>query len=930
MQMEKMLNQKFEPPIDNPGSGGQPRENIFHAALVEWSDASYTLDNEWRIVDADDRAVRFFGLPREELIGRDLRTLFPESRSTPFIRALESSMGDWIAGRFKGYCLHHLGFPAESYFEPNGKFLHVHSKISEAKTTLQAAQERKDGKYRRLFSKLPCAVYTCDVHGRITLYNSRAAQLWGREPRLFDEEDKFCGSHRLFDLEGERVPHEDSWMAKGLKARKPFRERRIVIEKPDGDRVIAHANVEPLFDDEGNLIGAINVLEDVTEKEKTEQALRASRLHYMNLMAILPAGLYTCDMGGVITYYNSQAVEIWGRRPEMGATDDRFCGAFKLFHLDGTPLKKEDTPMALCLQKGISFRGQEVIVERPDGSRSVLAVNIDPLVDENGERTGAINVFQDITNQKSAQEKLRESENRFHTLADNMAQLAWTCETLAEANWYNKRWYEYTGSTPEEMLGEGWKKVHHPDHIDRVLASVKRSRDSGEAWEDTFPLRGADGRYRWFLSRAIPIRDAEGRIIQWFGTNTDVTERLEAERQLAELNEHLEARVQQRTDAIEQLADQLRALAAELVRVEQRERRRLALILHDHIQQLLVAAKMQLARAGRLTDKRLSDQAIERTDEILKDALKSARSLTVELSPPILYETGFVASLSWLANHFREQHGLAVDFVVEEEVEPRTEELRLLLFEAVRELLSNTHRYSGVAEARVTLSATDDGRVLLKVEDQGCGFDVSKLEEPAAGTSFGLFSIQQRLTHFGGHLHVESSRGKGVRITLTGPPEKSHSESDRRVPRDNQTKLDWKESEKTGHEVIRVLLVDDHTIIRQGLAGLLEEEEDIEVVGEAGDAVTAIEMVRALEPDVVVMDVNMPDINGIETTRILTHEKHHSKIIGLSMHCDEDIAIAMKDAGAWSYLTKDGAATELVDAIRSCHGGAPPTGSQGV
>ena len=121
-------------------------------------------------------------------------------------------------------------------------------------------------------------------------------------------------------------------------------------------------------------------------------------------------------------------------------------------------------------------------------------------------------------------EAVRESEERFHTLADNISQLAWMADAQGWIYWYSRRWFDYTGTTLEEMQGWGWKQVHHPDHVERVVQRIQQSWDSGEAWEDTFPLRGKDGEYRWFLSRALPICDADGQIVRWFGTNTDITD----------------------------------------------------------------------------------------------------------------------------------------------------------------------------------------------------------------------------------------------------------------------------------------------------------------------------------------------------------------------------------------------------------------------
>src|SRR5690606_39260981 len=128
--------------------------------------------------------------------------------------------------------------------------------------------------------------------------------------------------------------------------------------------------------------------------------------------------------------------------------------------------------------------------------------NIDPIRDIDGKIVGAINTFHDTTDLVRTQEALRESEERFRELANNIGQFAWTCDASGAINWFSQRWYDYTGTTLEEMRGWGWTKVQHPDHVDRVVKSIRRSFDTGEPWEEVFPLRSRDGEYRWFLSRA--------------------------------------------------------------------------------------------------------------------------------------------------------------------------------------------------------------------------------------------------------------------------------------------------------------------------------------------------------------------------------------------------------------------------------------------
>jgi PAS domain S-box-containing protein len=169
------------------------------------------------------------------------------------------------------------------------------------------------------------------------------------------------------------------------------------------------------------------------------------------------------------------------------------------------------------------------------------------VLDASGKPFRILSIARDITERTAIEGRLTDAHNqleqvadRFRMLADNISQLAWTCDQLGDVTWYNQRWLDYTGLTFEDMRDWGWKKVQHPDHVERVVASVRHSRETGEIWEDTFPLLGGDGVYRWFLSRAVPIRDEHGVIVRWFGTNTDITEHLKTEEDLRRANADLE------------------------------------------------------------------------------------------------------------------------------------------------------------------------------------------------------------------------------------------------------------------------------------------------------------------------------------------------------------------------------------------------------
>ncbi len=243
-------------------------------------------------------------------------------------------------------------------------------------------------------------------------------------------------------------------------------------------------------------------------------------------------------------------------------------------------------------------------------------------------------------------------------------------------------------------------------------------------------------------------------------------ERKQAEEKLKSLNEDLERRVAERTAVAERRTEQLRQLAAELPRAEQRERRRLALILHDGLQQTLVAAKLSLARIERGHD---AHQAASAAAGLIDEAIDTSRSLTAELSPPILQQGGLIPTLKWLTQWFAQRHGLIVHLKAVDEIGPVPEDVTLLLFHSIRELLFNVVKHAGVKTAFVEVTQRE-GRVYVSIKDEGVGFDPMQLRAQG-GTSggFGLLSISERLSFLGGQITIESVPGRGSRFNLVLP-----------------------------------------------------------------------------------------------------------------------------------------------------------------
>ena len=430
------------------------------------------------------------------------------------------------------------------------------------------------------------------------------------------------------------------------------------------------------------------------------------------------------------------------------------------------------------------------------------------------------------------------------------------------------------------------------------------------------------------LDLANVITQAAGIIIS---RHTESQERQHAEQALRVFTKELEARIEERTRDLVESQNRLRSLATELNLAEQRERKRIATELHDHLQQMLVLAKLKVGQGKRLSPMvPACADIMQQIDNALADALQYTRTLVIELSPPVLHEHGLLAGLKWLAEDMR-RHDLTVVATLPENLElSLAEDQMLLLFQSVRELLINASKYAGTGEATISLEPVD-GLLRVEVCDSGRGFNVSEESNDSRagelGAKYGLFSIRERMKALGGWLALESVPGEGTRATLVLPCTNARihtqvcRDSNLSVNATNGNQLPLEGAARRGNNEIsnhipKVLLVDDHVMVRQGLRSVLEGYADLQVIGEASHGEEAIMLVEQLEPTIVVMDINMPGVNGIEATRRIKAKYPHMIIIGISVNTEEENQTAMKQAGATSLLTKEAAVDELYVAIQ--------------
>jgi PAS domain S-box-containing protein len=278
---------------------------------------------------------------------------------------------------------------------------------------------------------------------------------------------------------------------------------------------------------------------DFIDRSQVERALRESEVRYRTLFDLGPVAIYSCDASGVIQKFNNRAAELWGRRPEPGDTDERFCGSLRLFRPDGSFMPHEECPMAEVVSGRIDeVCDAEVLIERPDSSRVTVVVNIRPLTNELGVVTGAINCFYDITERKRAEEALREGAERQRFMAESMPQKIFTAKASGALEYLNQQWKDFTGLTSGQ-LRSGWHQFVFPGEVEATERAWRHSVESGQPFKCVHRFRRHDGSYRWHLSRAHAMRNASGNISMWIGSNTDIHEEKEKEEELKRLNEDL-------------------------------------------------------------------------------------------------------------------------------------------------------------------------------------------------------------------------------------------------------------------------------------------------------------------------------------------------------------------------------------------------------
>ncbi len=434
---------------------------------------------------------------------------------------------------------------------------------------------------------------------------------------------------------------------------------------------------------------------------------------------------------GSADFFNKHFREYTG----LSLADGMGWGWMNAFHPDDRLMEEWRASLAA----GKPFE-KEARLRRADGQYCWFLIRAVPLRDEQGNIVNWYGLTCDIEGQKRA-----DGESR--ALIDAIPQQIWSGPPDGTLDYCNDRWRSYMGLGLQELQGAGWQSMLHPDDRERVLKAWRESVTKGTPYEQEERHRGADGTYRWFLARGLPLRDAEGRIIRWYGTNTDIEGRKQAE-------------------------EELQRLSGLLLRLQDEERRRIARELHDSTGQDLVALATTLSQLHDLipSSARKSRKLASQCQTLADRCIREVRTLSYLLHPPMLDEAGLEDAIRHYADGFAERTGIKIELVISQRFGRATPDVEMALFRVVQESLTNIQRHSGSPQANIRLDR-GPGKITLEVRDSGSGIPGDRRRrngEFPFKLGVGIAGMHERVKLIGGQFEIEST-GSGTTVRVTIP-----------------------------------------------------------------------------------------------------------------------------------------------------------------
>lgn len=497
---------------------------------------------------------------------------------------------------------------------------------------------------------------------------------------------------------------------------------------------------------------------------------------------------------------------------------------------------------------------------------------------------------------------LQGAEHPYRVLVETMNEGAATLDQEGAVLYANTSFASIFGVALTSLIGTPLREHLGEEEHDKLRVLIADSM-VGESRGEV-GLTTPDGQRRLVRLSMSPVRDLDIRTLCVIAT--DMTE-------LSGANEALKAS-----------QETLRNLSGRLLRLQDEERRRISRDLHDVTGQKLALLSMDLSSLVKQKDIAKNDGLNRLMTECINlsnDVNKEIRTLSYLLHPPLLDELGLASAVEWFSQGFENRTGIRVGVDIPGSFSRLAPDAEVALFRIVQESLANVHRYSGSSTAYVR-ARSDNNEVRLEIGDfgKGMGRDSQKNEHSAvAPLGVGIQGMKERLRQLSGTLQITSRQGKGTVVTAILPitirrKEVAELEEDSKIQPIEALVSDTDIHDNGWRK--RILIADDHDVLRRGIRTMLETDPDLEVCGEAVDGKDALEKTLAQAPDLIILDINMPVMNGLDVLRQIVRHRPQTKILAFSVHDSKQIVEEILAAGAHSYLSKATAGQNLVQEVR--------------
>jgi PAS domain S-box-containing protein len=823
--------------------------------------ALFVMDERQQCVFMNPAAEKLTGFTLREIQGQPLHDVIHHTRpdGSPYPRCEcpidqafpqnNCEQGEEVFVHKDGH-FYHVAFTAspvrDEHGLPTGTVIEVRDITQEKQT--RAALEESEHFYRQMLESVPGMTFTTRPDG----YCDYQSLQWEEFTGVPMAEHMGWGWNKLLHPD-DRDRAAAAWRAT-VEGQSNY-DLEYRVRRHDGQSEWFKVCARPIRDAAGTVVRWFGTAVNVDKLKHVEQVLLENEAHLRHVLDNLLTFVGVLTPDGTLNHANRAPLEAAGiELPDV--VGQKFWDTYWWSY---SPELQDQ------VREAVKRAGQgEVVrfdapVRMAENKRIWIDFQIAPLRDAEGRITHLIPSAMDLTSRRQAEEELRESEARFRLLADNISQFAWITDAAGQIFWFNKRWYEYIGTSFDEVQGDGWRQFNHPDHVERVTKKYQQHIAQGAPWEDVFPLRSKNGEYRWFLSRALPIHDQAGNIKRWFGTNTDITAQRQAEDALREAD-------QRKDEFLATLAHELRNPLAPIANAVQ------ILNLTGPADQVLRDAtdviERQVEHLTRLVNDLLDVSRISRGKlhvHLERLPLATVLQVAIEASRPHLDSAG---------------HQLHVE-LADPQLQVDADQVRLA--QVFTNILNNAAKFTDPGGDIYVRSFVEQAEVVVSIKDTGRGIDPDHLprlfemfsqfhpalERSQGGLGIGLSLVRGLVAMHGGSVEAKSEGlGRGTELIVRLPRPTSDAPVEGSVA--------------AGQEVpitpsVRVLVVDDNHDSADTLAMLLRLSGNEVITAYHG--VEALRLIEQEKPRFVLLDIGLPGLNGYEICERVRRQPWGPKIV---------------------------------------------------